>query len=459
MFFDSDDAGLMRRPRALLRFWVTFEQSVDRRTYLAHGVALAALKFGVDVVLVRLGTGVVWTPLDYLRPVPFMVSTTLSESAPFLAPALAVWTLPFLWIGITMTIRRLLDAGWSAWWALLFFVPLVSYLLIALLALAPSAERIETERRIPRGERLPSALSSMAVGAGLGLAIIWLAVLGLNSYGLGLFMGTPFAIGLVTSFVLCQRYPATTRETLEVVAMTVCLVAGAAFAIGLEGAVCLLMVAPLGLVIAGMGAVVGRRLALTGESSLHGAALIVLLLPGGIAMESDADATVLREVRSVVTIDGSPKQVWDHVIAFSPIPEPTDPLFRLGLAYPKEARIEGGGVGATRYCVFSTGAFVEPITHWEVGRRLAFDVVENPRPLDELSYRPVDPPHLDGYLVARAGEFRLVELEDGRTRLEGSTWYEQRLRPEGYWVLWSDFVIGRIHARVLEHIKAEVEAR
>jgi hypothetical protein len=50
-------------------------------------------------------------------------------------------------------------------------------------------------------------------------------------------------------------------------------------------------------------------------------------------------------------------------------------------------------------------------------------------------------------------------MPEGRTRLEGSTWYEQRLRPEGYWVLFSDPVIGMIHRRVLEHIRSAVEAR
>jgi hypothetical protein len=69
----------------------------------------------------------------------------------------------------------------------------------------------------------------------------------------------------------------------------------------------------------------------------------------------------------------------------------------------------------------------------------------------------VAPPHLDGYLVPRAGEFRLVDL-GGRTRLEGSTWYEQRLRPEGYWVVFSDYIIAKIHERVLSHIASEAES-
>jgi hypothetical protein len=164
-------------------------------------------------------------------------------------------------------------------------------------------------------------------------------------------------------------------------------------------------------------------------------------------------------VQSSVVIDAPADRVWRHVIAFEPIAEPADLWFRLGVAYPTHARLDGAGVGATRYCVFSTGAFVEPITAWEPGRRLAFDVASSPAPLRELSfYRGVSPPHLDGYLRPRRGEFRLVPLSERRTRLEGSTWYEIEMAPEGYWQLFSDYLIHRIHLRVLEHIEREAEA-
>ncbi|HET8624834.1 MAG TPA: hypothetical protein VFM14_14820 [Gemmatimonadales bacterium] len=141
------------------------------------------------------------------------------------------------------------------------------------------------------------------------------------------------------------------------------------------------------------------------------------------------------------------------------IPEPEELLFRAGVAYPRYAIIEGSGGGAVRHCVFSTGAFVEPITHWEPGARLGFTVAQSPAPLRELSlYAGISPPHLDGYMRARRGEFRLVALPGGRTRLEGSTWYELAMAPEGYWQLFADHLIGRIHGRVLRHIAREAEA-
>ncbi len=73
----------------------------------------------------------------------------------------------------------------------------------------------------------------------------------------------------------------------------------------------------------------------------------------------------------------------------------------------------------------------------------------------ELSpYRHVHPPHLEHQtLRSLRGEFRLIALSDGRTRLEGRTWYEFQMFPQSYWTLWSDTIIQRIHLRVMRQVK------
>ena len=122
------------------------------------------------------------------------------------------------------------------------------------------------------------------------------------------------------------------------------------------------------------------------------------------------------------------------------------------------ARLEGSGVGAVRHCEFTTGAFVEPITVWDAPRRLAFDVIAQPPPLQEWSpYSRVFAPHLDGFFRTSHGEFRLVALEGGRTRLEGRTWYTLDMQPAMYWSAIADTILHAIHGRVLEHVKSEAE--
>ena len=77
--------------------------------------------------------------------------------------------------------------------------------------------------------------------------------------------------------------------------------------------------------------------------------------------------------------------------------------------------------------------------------------------MKELSPYDIHPPHLD-YLVSKSGQFFLTKLPDGKIRLEGTSWYSNKMWPESYWRLWSDYIVHEIHLRVLKHIKNVSEA-
>jgi len=163
--------------------------------------------------------------------------------------------------------------------------------------------------------------------------------------------------------------------------------------------------------------------------------ILILLVPASFGVERAAALRApVYEVHTAIEVNAPPKKVWNEVVAFAEIPPPKELLFRSGVAYPIRSEITGHGVGAVRHCIFSTGPFVEPIEVW-------------------------DEPHLHGYFVSEQGQFLLTTLPDGRTRLEGATWYHNAMWPATYWHLWSDYVIHKIHSRVLEHIRAEAEAK
>ncbi|HEU4454178.1 MAG TPA: SRPBCC family protein, partial [Longimicrobium sp.] len=171
------------------------------------------------------------------------------------------------------------------------------------------------------------------------------------------------------------------------------------------------------------------------------------------------DPPEIFAVTTVVEVAATPRQVWPNVIEFGEIAAPPDFVFRAGVAHPLRARIEGEGVGAVRYCEFSTGPFVEPVTVWDAPRRLGFDVAEQPAALREWSpYRTVYAPHVKGFFRSARGEFRLVELPGGRTRLEGSTWYTLDVHPHAYWRPIAEWLLTSIHTRVLQQVKRETEA-
>jgi hypothetical protein len=201
------------------------------------------------------------------------------------------------------------------------------------------------------------------------------------------------------------------------------------------------------------GAVLGRLIARRG---MPGAGM-ALIVPLFLAVEPRA-APPTQGVITVVEIAAPPEVVWRHVVAFPDLAPPTELVFRAGVAAPLRARIEGHGPGAIRYCDFTTGSFVEPITAWADNRLLAFDITAQAFPMNELTpYGEIHPPHLDGYFRATHGEFPLTPLPGGKTRLEGRTSYVIDMFPQSYWKVPARAIVSAIHERVLRHIQTLAE--
>jgi hypothetical protein len=418
-----------------------------------------ALKYALDAALIGWFTGHWWTPLDYLSPLWSTRQHVLQGAPAWLAPVLVVITLPFLWIGVTLTLRRAVNAGLSAWTCLLFFVPGVNYLLMLALCFWPPLTKQAWPIADPPpqvDERLTSALLGVAASIGITLVTVGIGIYLKRAYSTGLFLGVPFTIGYISSYIYNRRFPRSVGESIIIAVASVTIAGGALIVFALEGVVCTVMALPIALALAWPGAVAGRIVARRLVEPGAGAGL-ALLAPLLVAVEPRA-APPTHEVLTVVEIAAPPEVVWRHVVTFPELPPPTELLFRVGVAAPTRARIEGTGVGAIRYCDFTTGSFVEPITAWEENRLLAFDITAQAPPMTEWSpYRKVNPPHLGGYFAAAHGEFRLTPLPGGRTRLEGRTEYVVDMFPQAYWTLPAGRIVAAIHGRVLRHIAALAE--
>ena len=463
------------RTRALLRTLFGFTAPVSRRTYLLAGLGLMALKYAVEALVVHAVTGTWWTPFDYFSP--SMARFNALHSRP-LAWGIAFWSLPFIWVGVSMTARRALDVGLPARLALLFFVPILNNIFMLVLAAQPTqAERfpdfpatspmgdpaaIPLDPAVERargGRPLRAAMLGVLVGCAIVAVAIGFGVLVLRSYSSVLFIGAPFVVGFVTASLYNGEAPRTLRATLGLTTAAVIAAAGVVLLLAFEGVLCLAMAFPLALGLSLIGAALGRAIALRGHPNHLSILLLVLALPAMMGLSSGQPPEA-AEVRSDIEVNASPDVVWNDVVSFAELAPPTEWFFRAGIAFPVRARIDGTGVGAVRRCEFSTGPFVEPITVWDPPRRLSFDVRSEPPGLRELRpYDDVHAPHTAGYLRSRHGEFRLVPLPGGRTRLEGSTFYTLQIFPTWYWTPWADGVIHAIHMRVLRHIKALAEAQ
>jgi len=444
-------------------------QAVPRRTYLLVGLLLFALKYSVDLALSAAFASHPFGPFTYFNPLLSQRMEALGECPTWLPMVLFAWALPFIWIGVSMSARRAVDAGQQPWLSLLFLVPILNYLLIVLLCVAPSRGLhpfLVGPANAPAGSagaentaesalaRLRVAAISALVASAFGAFAGVFSVFGMAQYGSALFIGAPFVLGVIAGFLLNRSVRHSSSATIAVSALSVSLAGGVLLLLSLEGAICLMMAAGLAYPLAILGALLGRALA-RGRPPAGPALSMVAAWPLLAAMPWDtAERFPVTATQSSLEIDAPPERVWPNVIGFPPLPPPQEWLMKVGVACPLSARIVGEGVGAVRYCEFTTGAFVEPITVWDPPYRLAFDVASQPPSMREWSpYEVVHAPHLHGGVQSLRGEFRLTRLPGNRTRLEGTTWYRLKMAPSMYWTLYGNYAIHVIHQRVLSHIR------
>ncbi|WP_018343924.1 SRPBCC family protein [Cytophaga aurantiaca] len=286
-----------------------------------------------------------------------------------------------------------------------------------------------------------------------------LGIYGIGQYGLALFILTPVFIGAgstilygyKTSFVKNKRIAAKVGFTALGIFTAVLVVCA------IEGIICIAMAAPFGLLFTWIGTLIGYYVINQNNVNSFSVFLLLLICIPLVSFAEKDISPAYHTVTTSVEINAPIEKVWTNVVEFPQLKEPAEFLFKVGIAYPINARIEGEGVGAIRHCTFNTGSFVEPITKWNAPNLLQFDVVEQPVPMKELSFWDVDAPHLHDYFVSKRGQFKLISVSKNKTLLEGTTVYYHNIRPVFYWQLWSNTIVHKIHERVLNHIKSNSE--
>ncbi|MDA1313982.1 MAG: hypothetical protein O2968_11650 [Acidobacteria bacterium] len=464
---------MTRLLNAFLDPW-RWEGTISRERYALVGLLGFTIKHNLDRFLATLVFERQWGVFNYwVSPFgPLSLREVLQQEGDLIA-ALVATSIPFIWIGVALTLRRLRTAGLPTWLVVGFFVPFLNLLFLLVLAVLPAADVPESGIRKGRptgwmGRVVPEhPIGAAAMGAiGTNLLFVPLILLGtavLNEYGWGLFVGLPFCLGLLSVVIFGYHAPRSLVGCLVVSTAAVLITAGLLLASAIEGLICVMMAAPLAVPLAWLGSVVGYVIQRHGRPHVMSPIFPAVLaaLPLALIVESALlPEPPVYEVMSAIEIQAPPQDVWGNVVAFAELPEPEDWVFRVGIAHPIRAEIRGTGVGAERHCVFSTGPFVEPIEVWDEPNLLKFSVTSNPAPMQEWTpYDEIHPPHLKGFLESEGGQFHLVAMPGGRTRLEGTTWYRHSLWPAVYWRLWSDELIHRIHMRMLRHIKRESEGR
>lgn len=306
--------------------------------------------------------------------------------------------------------------------------------------------------------------------AGLGAALVYaLVVYALTVWAapdrgmllIAFMVGAPMAGAIVAVLVSDPHGRQRSGQHVATGVVTVTLMLIAAAVVLREGAVCLVMAAPLfyGVGVTGAllaGAVARRR----GGRTLCVAFLVLPLI--GLPAELDQPPRgQTRWVGSWVTIDAPPEVVWRSLVEIKGIaPDEQSWNFThdlVGVPRPVDARMNGEGVGAVRELTWARGIkFEEHITEWRPGRSLAWTFRVGP----EASSRMLDQ-HLridSDYLRLEEGRYEIEAIGHERSRVRLTTRYWMRTPMNAYAAWWGRVFLGDFHHNVLDVIKSRSEA-
>jgi len=280
--------------------------------------------------------------------------------------------------------------------------------------------------------------------------------------GIGFLIVLPLATGALATFISdpLGEHP---RRAWQVPLWLMLAVIVASAIVLREGTICILMLTPFWLTSAMAGGWLTYRLrklfpgGRSYSASLLAAPLLVLQIEPLIPIPETR-----HEVERSVIVAASAQRLWPLVEGVGAVRADegiwTVSHDLIGLPRPRQARLDGGGFGATRWAVWGEKrdiVFREMIDHWSpgsgIGWRFAFDDLRGWESTDR--HLMPDGPY---YRIERGG-YRLEPLGDGRTRVTLTTRYSMRTHFTAYAALWGELFLGDIENNVLAIIRERAE--
>lgn len=231
---------------------------------------------------------------------------------------------------------------------------------------------------------------------------------------------------------------------------------------GMEGIICVVMLAPLFLLLATLGGMWAAAMHRNARSRrVHASAIAaVLLLPYAAApLESRIPLPdTRRTVENRIRIRAEAQTVWGQIIrvpAIRPEEYRTSFIHRIGFPRPIEATLSHEGIGGVRQASFERGVmFRETVVEWEPRRLLSFTIA-----VDSIPRRSLDEHVTVGgdYFDVLDGTYEIVPIGGGGVELRLRSTHRLSTHFNPYAALWTDLVMRQVQGNILHVVRARAE--
>lgn len=282
------------------------------------------------------------------------------------------------------------------------------------------------------------------------------------SIGLGILIVLPYGLGGLTALLMNPKGGKSDTATLAVIGMIflVLLLGGIILR---EGVICIIMLAPLWMLSAFLGAFTVSKFHTkfhqknTLSCSLFAVLPFLALILDGYIPQQTNTYTVTRTIDIEATADG----IWPHLLALEGLSEDdgrwnfTQSI--LGIPRPASAIVVGTRTGAVRHAKWGeTISFEEHVTTWAKNERLEWSYAFPNDSVHKYTDRHISP---DGrHLKIKSGGYVLDSRDPGQVTLILSTDYAAMTPLNFYSAIWGEVILGDIQDNILTIIKERVEA-
>lgn len=295
------------------------------------------------------------------------------------------------------------------------------------------------------------------------LIAVWFSLVEGGNYGATLFFTIPSSITFLVGY--SKTFEGTPHDKIKkslkgflTIMLAIALFSGLLIAIGLEGAICILMAYPFFVIPMTIAYIIGLLIGNADKNIKRNSLILLIIINPSTYIYDSYTEPIEEEITTELVINVSKENIWHNLstkIAFEDTPKL---LFQKGISYPKSIQLDKTDSKLSYLCITNNDTIHLDISKFKTNSNVTFTPREQTIPMRELTpYDSIDAEHLHNYFIVNYGQITLNAIDNNTTKIIAKTSYSYKIAPKWYWKLWSGHIINEMQLHVLNSIKVKYD--